>query len=164
MASRGLNKVQLIGHLGQDPEVRYLPNGKAVANLSLATSDTWKDKQTGEQKDRTEWHRVVLYEKLAEVAGEYLRKGSQVYIEGELRTRKWTDQNGQERYTTEIVVSMQGTMQMLGSRGNASGGNGQQQGGQGQPQQPASRTYSGTPPKQHPANEPPMDFDDEIPF
>ncbi|EAN9587520.1 single-stranded DNA-binding protein, partial [Salmonella enterica subsp. diarizonae] len=164
MASRGLNKVQLIGHLGQDPEVRYLPNGKAVANLSLATSDTWKDKQTGEPKERTEWHRVVLYEKLADVAGEYLRKGAQVYIEGELRTRKWTDQNGQERYTTEVVVSMQGTMQMLGSRGNggnASVGNGQQQGGQGQPQQPAGRTYSGTPPKQHPANEPPMDFDDE---
>ncbi|EBL5308111.1 single-stranded DNA-binding protein [Salmonella enterica subsp. enterica serovar Newport] len=167
MASRGLNKVQLIGHLGQDPEVRYLPNGKAVANLSLATSDTWKDKQTGEPKERTEWHRVVLYEKLADVAGEYLRKGAQVYIEGELRTRKWTDQNGQERYTTEVVVSMQGTMQMLGSRGNggnASVGNGQQQGGQGQPQQPAGRTYSGTPPKQHPANEPPMDFEDEIPF
>ncbi|EJQ8995138.1 single-stranded DNA-binding protein, partial [Salmonella enterica] len=158
MASRGLNKVQLIGHLGQDPEVRYLSNGKAVANLSLATSDTWKDKQTGEPKERTEWHRVVLYEKLADVAGEYLRKGAQVYIEGELRTRKWTDQNGQERYTTEVVVSMQGTMQMLGSRGNggnASVGNGQQQGGQGQPQQPAGRTYSGTPPKQHPANEPP---------
>ncbi|EGY8943757.1 single-stranded DNA-binding protein [Salmonella enterica subsp. diarizonae serovar 60:r:z] len=167
MASRGLNKVQLIGHLGQDPEVRYLPNGKAVANLSLATSDTRKDKQTGEPKERTEWHRVVLYEKLADVAGEYLRKGAQVYIEGELRTRKWTDQNGQERYTTEVVVSMQGTMQMLGSRGNggnASVGNGQQQGGQGQSQQPAGRTYSGTPPKQHPANEPPMDFDDEIPF
>lgn len=141
MASRGLNKVQLIGHLGQDPEVRYLPNGKAVVNLSLATSDTWKDKQTGEPKERTEWHRVVLYEKLADVAGEYLRKGAQVYIEGELRTRKWTDQNGQERYTTEVVVSMQGTMQMLGSRGNggnASVGNGQQQGGQGQPQQPAA--------------------------
>ncbi|EBS5580236.1 single-stranded DNA-binding protein [Salmonella enterica subsp. enterica serovar Oranienburg] len=167
MASRGLNKVQLIGHLGQDPEVRYLPNGKAVANLSLATSDTWKDKQTGEPKERTEWHRVVLYEKLANVAGEYLRKGAQVYIEGELRTRKWTDQNGQERYTTEVVVSMQGTMQMLGSRGNggnASVDNGQQQGGHGKPQQPAGRTYSGTPPKQHPANEPPMDFDDEIPF
>ncbi|ECD6766777.1 single-stranded DNA-binding protein [Salmonella enterica subsp. enterica serovar Newport] len=167
MASRGLNKVQLIGHLGQDPEVRYLPNGKAVANLSLATSDTWKDKQTGEPKERTEWHRVVLYEKLADVAGEYLRKGAQVYIEGELRTRKWTDQNGQERYTTEVVVSMQGTMQMLGSRGNggnAGGGNGQLQGGKGQPQQPTGRTYSGTPPKKHPANEPPMDFDDEIPF
>lgn len=167
MASRGLNKVQLIGHLGQDPEVRYLPNGKAVANLSLATSDTWKDKQTGEPKERTEWHRVVLYEKLADVAGEYLRKGAQVYIEGELRTRKWTDQNGQERYTTEVVVSMQGTMQMLGSRGNggnAGGGNGQLQGGKGQPQQPTGRTYSGTLPKQHPANEPPMDFDDEIPF
>lgn len=162
MASRGLNKVMLIGHLGQDPEVRYLPNGNAVAMLSLATSDTWKDKQTGEQKDRTEWHRVVIYGKLAEIAGEYLRKGSQVYIEGELRTRKWTDQSGQERYTTEVVVSMQGTMQMLGSRGN--GGNGQQQGSQGQPQQPAGRSYSGTPPKQHPANEPPMDFDDDIPF
>ncbi|EEJ8284317.1 single-stranded DNA-binding protein [Salmonella enterica] len=167
MASRGLNKVQIIGYLGQDPEVRYLPNGKAVANLSLATSDTWKDKQTGEPKERTEWHRVVLYEKLADVAGEYLRKGALVYIEGELRTRKWTDQNGQERYTTEVVVSMQGTMQMLGSRGNggnAGGGNGQLQGGKGQPQQPTGRTYSGTPPKQHPANEPPMDFDDEIPF
>ncbi|EFP2800269.1 single-stranded DNA-binding protein [Salmonella enterica] len=162
MASRGLNKVMLIGNLGQDPEVRYLPNGNAVAMLSLATSDTWKDKQTGEQKDRTEWHRVVIYGKLAEIAGEYLRKGSQVYIEGELRTRKWTDQSGQERYTTEVVVSMQGTMQMLGSRGN--GGNGQQQGSQGQPQQPAGRSYSGTPPKQHPANEPPMDFDDDIPF
>lgn len=152
----------LIGHLGQDPDVRYLPNGNAVAMLSLATSDTWKDKQTGEQKERTEWHRVVIYGKLAEIAGEYLRKGSQVYIEGELRTRKWTDQSGQERYTTEVVVSMQGTMQMLGSRGN--GGNGQQQGSQGQPQQPAGRSYSGTPPKQHPANEPPMDFDDDIPF
>ncbi|HHR3735630.1 TPA: single-stranded DNA-binding protein, partial [Salmonella enterica] len=156
------NKVMLIGHLGQDPDVRYLPNGNAVAMLSLATSDTWKDKQTSEQKERTEWHRVVIYGKLAEIAGEYLRKGSQVYIEGELRTRKWTDQSGQERYTTEVVVSMQGTMQMLGSRGN--GGNGQQQGSQGQPQQPAGRSYSGTPPKQHPANEPPMDFDDDIPF
>lgn len=162
MASRGLNKVMLIGHLGQDPDVRYLPNGNAVAMLSLATSDTWKDKQTGEQKERTEWHRVVIYGKLAEIAREYLRKGSQVYIEGELRTRKWTDQSGQERYTTEVVVSMQGTMQMLGSRGN--GGNGQQQGSQGQPQQPAGRSYSGTPPKQHPANEPPMEFDDDIPF
>lgn len=167
MASRGLNKVMLIGHLGQDPDVRYLPNGNAVAMLSLATSDTWKDKQTGEQKERTEWHRVVIYGKLAEIAGEYLRKGSQAYIEGELRTRKWTDQSGQERYTTEVVVSMQGSMQMLGSRGNgnnAGGGNGQQQGSQGQPQQPAGRSYSGTPPKQHPANEPPMDFDDDIPF
>ncbi|EFS2650754.1 single-stranded DNA-binding protein [Salmonella enterica] len=167
MASRGLNKVQLIGYLGQDPEVRSLPNGKAVANLSLATSDTWKDKQTGEQKERTEWHRVVLYEKLAEVAGEYLRKGALVYIEGELRTRKWTDQNGQERYTTEVVVSMQGSMQMLGSRGNggnSSGDNGQQQGSQRQPQPLAGRTYGGTPPQQHPANEPPMEFDDDIPF
>lgn len=167
MASRGLNKVQLIGYLGQDPDVRYLPNSTAVTMLSLATSDTWKDKQTGEQKERTEWHRVVLYGKLAEVAGEYLRKGSQVYIEGELRTRKWTDQSGQERYTTEVVVSMQGTMQMLGGRGNgghAGGGNGQPQGSQESSRPQAGRTHSGTPPQQHPANEPPMDFDDDIPF
>ena len=161
MASRGINKVILVGNLGQDPEVRYLPNGGAVANLSLATSDTWRDKQSGEQKERTEWHRVVLYGKLAEIAGEYLRKGAQVYIEGELRTRKWTDQSGQERYTTEVVVSQSGTMQMLGSRSNSGGG--QSQGGWGQPQQPSGPSHSGTPPR-HPAGEPPMDFDDDIPF
>ncbi|ECA1950132.1 single-stranded DNA-binding protein [Salmonella enterica subsp. enterica serovar Virchow] len=165
MASRGVNKVILIGNLGQDPEVRYMPNGGAVANLSLATSDTWRDKSTGEQKERTEWHRVVLYGKLAEVASEYLRKGSQVYIEGELRTRKWTDQGGQERYTTEVVVSQQGTMQMLGrAPGQGHQGSQSQQGGWGQPQQPAGPSHSGNPPKQHPANEPPMDFDDDIPF
>lgn len=162
MASKGVNKVILVGNLGQDPEVRYMPKGGAVANLSLATSDTWKDKQTGEQKERTEWHRVVLYGKLAEIASEYLRKGSQVYIEGELRTRKWTDQSGVDKYTTEVVVSQSGTMQMLGGRSNA--GNGQQQGSWGQPQQPAAPSHSGTPPRQHPANEPPMDFDDDIPF
>ena len=161
MASRGINKVILVGNLGQDPEVRYLPNGGAVANLSLATSDTWRDKQSGEQKERTEWHRVVLYGKLAEIASEYLRKGAQVYIEGELRTRKWTDQSGQERYTTEVVVSQSGTMQMLGSRSNSGGG--QSQGGWGQPQQPSGPSHSGTPPR-HPAGEPPMDFDDDIPF
>ncbi|EPW1515429.1 single-stranded DNA-binding protein [Salmonella enterica subsp. diarizonae serovar 48:r:z] len=161
MASRGINKVILVGNLGQDPEVRYMPNGGAVANLSLATSDTWTDKQTSEKKERTEWHRVVLYGKLAEIASEYLRKGSQVYIEGALRTRKWTDQSGVERYTTEVVVSQSGTMQMLGAR---STGSGQQQGSWGQPQQPAGPSHSGTPPQKHPANEPPMDFDDDIPF
>lgn len=141
MASKGVNKVILVGNLGQDPEVRYMPNGGAVANLSLATSDTWTDKQTGDKKERTEWHRVVLYGKLAEIASEYLRKGSQVYIEGALRTRKWTDQSGVEKYTTEVVVSQSGTMQMLGGRSNA--GNGQQQGGWGQPQQPAAPSHSG---------------------
>ncbi|ANZ22727.1 single-stranded DNA-binding protein [Buchnera aphidicola (Diuraphis noxia)] len=116
MASRGVNKVILIGHLGQDPEVRYMPNGNAVVNMTLATSENWKDKNTGENKEKTEWHRIVLFGKLAEIAGEYLRKGSQVYIEGSLQTRKWQDQNGLERYTTEIVVNISGTMQMLGNR------------------------------------------------
>ncbi|HED1713395.1 TPA: single-stranded DNA-binding protein [Klebsiella variicola subsp. variicola] len=160
MASRGINKVVLIGHLGQDPEVRYMPNGGAVATLSLATSDTWKDKKTGEQKEHTEWHRVVLFGKLAEVAGEYLRKGSQVYIEGSLRTRKWKDQNSLERYTTEVVVNVSGSMQMLGGRPSGQEKNGQS-GGWGQPQQP---THSGQPPQQSAGNEPPMDFDDDIPF
>ncbi|HGM6822551.1 TPA: single-stranded DNA-binding protein [Serratia marcescens] len=116
MASRGVNKVILVGHLGQDPEVRYMPNGGAVANITLATSESWRDKATGEQKEKTEWHRVVLFGKLAEIAGEYLRKGSQVYIEGSLQTRKWTDQAGVEKYTTEIVVNIGGTLQMLGGR------------------------------------------------
>ncbi|MEG3493926.1 single-stranded DNA-binding protein [Klebsiella variicola] len=134
MASRGVNKVILVGNLGQDPEVRYMPSGGAVANFTLATSESWRDKQTGEMKEQTEWHRVVLFGKLAEVAGEYLRKGSQVYIEGQLRTRKWTDQSGQEKYTTEVVVNVGGTMQMLGGRqgGGAPAGGGQQQGGWGQ--------------------------------
>lgn len=142
MASRGVNKVILVGNLGQDPEVRYMPNGGAVANITLATSESWRDKATGEMKEQTEWHRVVLFGKLAEVASEYLRKGSQVYIEGQLRTRKWTDQSGQDRYTTEVVVNVGGTMQMLGGRqggGAPAGGNiggGQPQGGWGQPQQP----------------------------
>jgi single-strand DNA-binding protein len=108
MASRGVNKVILVGNLGQDPEVRYMPSGGAVANITLATSESWRDKATGEMKEQTEWHRVVLFGKLAEVAGEYLRKGSQVYIEGQLRTRKWTDQSGQEKYTTEVVVNVGG--------------------------------------------------------
>ncbi|WP_343152682.1 single-stranded DNA-binding protein [Buchnera aphidicola] len=116
MASRGINKVILIGNLGQDPEVRYMPNGTAVSNITLATSDVWKDKNTGENKEKTEWHRVVLFGKLAEIAGEYLRKGSQIYIEGSLQTRKWQDKNSIERYTTEVVVNIGGTMQMLGNR------------------------------------------------
>lgn len=120
MATRGVNKVILVGNLGQDPEVRYMPNGSAVANITLATSETWRDKQTGENKEVTEWHRVVLFGKLAEVAGEYLRKGSQVYIEGQLRTRKWQGTDGQEKYTTEIVVNVGGTLQMLGGRADNS--------------------------------------------
>ncbi|WP_448310312.1 single-stranded DNA-binding protein SSB1 [Pantoea sp. PGP6] len=184
MASRGVNKVILVGNLGQDPEVRYMPNGGAVANITLATSESWRDKQTGENKEITEWHRVVLFGKLAEVAGEYLKKGSQVYIEGQLRTRKWQDQGGQERYTTEVVVNVGGTMQMLGGRqqgGNAGASAGGVQGGGnnngwGQPQQPqgSNNQFSGgaqSRPQQQPQsapasnnNEPPMDFDDDIPF
>ncbi len=115
MAQRGINKVIIVGNLGQDPEVRYMPNGNAVANITVATSESWKDQQ-GQQQERTEWHRVVMYGKLAEIAGEYLRKGSQVYLEGKLQTRKWKDQSGQDKYTTEVVIDMGGTMQMLGGR------------------------------------------------
>lgn len=138
MASRGVNKVILIGNLGQDPEIRYMPNGGAVANLTLATSESWRDKQSGEMREKTEWHRVVIFGKLAEVAGEYLRKGSQVYIEGSLQTRKWQDQNGQDRYSTEVVVNIGGTMQMLGARGGSQEGMSQNNpaSGWGQPQQP----------------------------
>ena len=117
--ARGINKVILVGNLGKDPEVRYMPSGGAVANVTLATSDQWKDKQTGEQRERTEWHNVVFYQRLAEIVGEYLKKGSQVYVEGSLRTRKWQDKNGNDRYTTEIVAN---EMQMLGSRGGGGGG------------------------------------------
>lgn len=116
MANRGINKVILIGYLGQEPETRYMPNGSMVTNISLATSESWKDKQTNEIKDKTEWHRVVLFGKLAEIAAEYLHKGSQVYIEGSLRTRKWKHQDGYDRYVTEIIVNIGGTMQMLGNR------------------------------------------------
>ncbi|WDD99601.1 single-stranded DNA-binding protein [Thalassomonas actiniarum] len=131
----GVNKVIILGNLGKDPEVRFMPNGGGVANLTIATSETWKDKQTGEQKEKTEWHRVVMFGKLAEIAGEYLKKGSKVYIEGQLQTRKWQNQQGQDQYTTEIVVQgFNGTMQMLDSRGQGGGGQGggfqgQQQGG-----------------------------------
>ena len=163
--AKGINKVILVGNLGQDPEVRYLPSGGAVCSLTLATSESWRDKATGEQKEHTEWHRVVLFGKLAEVAGEYLRKGYRVYIEGQLRTRKWTDQAGVKRYTTEVVVNVGGTMQMLGGRqggGAASAGGSTAQGGnqfsggaQSRPQQQSARA---------PSNEPPMDFDSDIPF
>ncbi|KZN37237.1 single-stranded DNA-binding protein [Pseudoalteromonas luteoviolacea] len=219
--ARGVNKVILVGNLGQDPEVRYMPNGNGVANISIATTDSWKDKNTGQLQERTEWHRVVLFGKLAEVAGEYLRKGSQVYIEGRLQTRKWTDQSGQDKYTTEIVVDMGGQMQMLGGRneqggqyqsGGNQGGYGQQQGGfapqqnnqqqygqpaaqqggfapqQQAPQQSApqqtSNNFSGQAQNAQPQGgqaqggfapqqgsgsasnpmEPPIDFDDDIPF
>ena len=112
--ARGINKVILVGNVGADPEVRYMPNGNAVASLSIATSETWKDKQTGEKQDRTEWHRAVLYNRLGEIAGEYVKKGAKVYVEGSLRTRKWQDQQGVERYTTEIIVN---DMQLLDGRG-----------------------------------------------
>jgi len=177
MASRGVNKVILIGNLGQDPEVRYMPSGGAVANITIATSESWRDKTTGEQKEKTEWHRVTLYGKLAEVAGEYLRKGSQVYIEGQLQTRKWQDQNGQDRYSTDIVVQgYNGIMQMLGGRAQQGGMPAQggmnppaQQGNWGQPQQPVkqSQPIQQSAPQQYAQpqyNEPPIDFDDDIPF
>ena len=171
MASRGINKVILVGNLGQDPEVRYRPNSNAVTTLSIATSESWRDKQTGEMKEQTEWHRVVLFGKLAEVASEYLRKGSQVYIEGQLRTRKWQDQHGQDRYSTEVVVNVNGSMQMLGSRQHSGSSSSQHQGSQqqgwGQPQQPVS---GGQPSQVGPSSTGssaagmPMDFDDDIPF
>lgn len=119
--ARGINKVILVGHLGADPESRAMPSGRSVTNLRLATSESWKDKQSGEQKERTEWHSIVLYDRLGEVASEYLRKGSQVYIEGRLQTRKWQDKEGKDRYTTEIIAN---DMQMLGGRGGAGGGSG----------------------------------------
>ncbi len=142
MAARGVNKVILVGNLGSDPEIRYMPNGNAVATLTIATSETWRDKGTGEQREKTEWHRVVIFGALAKVAENYLRKGSQVYIEGQLQTRKWQDQSDQDRFTTEVVVQgYSAVMQMLG--GNRSDNS--QQGGQQQ------------------YNEPPMDFDDDEP-
>ncbi|URJ30898.1 single-stranded DNA-binding protein [Candidatus Blochmannia vicinus (nom. nud.)] len=116
MANRGINKVILIGYLGQDPETRYMSNGNTVTNISVATTESWKDKQTNAFKEKTEWHRVVLFGKLAEIASEYLHKGSQVYVEGSLKTRKWQNQNGQDRYITEIIVNIGGRMQMLGNR------------------------------------------------
>ena len=179
--ARGVNKVILVGTCGQDPETRYLPNGNAVTNLSLATSEQWTDKQTGQKVERTEWHRVSMFGKVAEIAGEYLRKGSQVYIEGKLQTREW-EKDGIKRYTTEIIVDMQGTMQLLGSRQqnqdggnqyNQGGGQGNNQGGnnynQAPPRQQAQRPQQAPqrPAPQQPAAQPAPDFDsfdDDIPF
>jgi len=157
--ARGVNKVILVGTCGQDPEVRYLPNGNAVTNLSLATSEQWTDKQTGQKVEKTEWHRVSMFGKVAEIAGEYLRKGSQVYIEGKLQTREW-EKDGIKRYTTEIVVDMQGTMQLLGGKPQDGA---QPPASQAKPQpraQPAPRNQS-SPPQPAPDFD---SFDDDIPF
>ncbi|PIE20486.1 MAG: single-stranded DNA-binding protein [Neptuniibacter caesariensis] len=177
--ARGVNKVILVGNLGGDPEVRYMPNGNAVTNVTIATSESWKDKQTGQQQERTEWHRVVFFNRLAEIAGEYMRKGGKVYVEGSLRTRKWQDQSGQDRYTTEIVAN---EMQLLDSRGSNPGGYApQQQGGyaqQPQQQAPAPQMASQAAPQQAAPQQPSApapqqasqpaqgfdDFDDDIPF
>jgi single-strand DNA-binding protein len=153
--ARGINKVIIVGNLGNDPETRYMPSGSAVTNLTVATNESWKDKATGEQKDRTEWHKVAMFNRLAEIAAEYLRKGSQVYIEGKLRTRKWQDKNGQDRWTTEIIAD---EMQMLGGRGGAGGGAG---GGGGSA--PMSSGQDSSPPSA-PPQAGPDDFDDDIPF
>jgi single-strand DNA-binding protein len=155
--ARGINKVILVGNLGQDPETRYMPSGGAVTNFTLATNESWKDKQTGEQKERTEWHRVAMFNRLAEIAAEYLRKGSQVYVEGKLRTRKWQDKDGNDRYTTEVIAD---EMQMLGGRGTGYEGGGSG-GGSG------SSSGGGSPRSGQagPQNPPPIDdFDDDIPF
>ena len=155
MASRGINKVILVGNLGQDPEVRYMPNGGAVCNITLATSESWKDKNTGEQHEKTEWHRVVAFRRLAEIMGEYLKKGSKVYIEGKLQTRKWQDQQGQDRYTTEIIAD---EMQMLDSRGgSAEFGSSQGAPSRGAPQQQRSQPAAAAPPSD-------PGFEDDIPF
>lgn len=152
--ARGVNKVILVGNLGKDPEVRYSPNGQAVANCTIATSESWKDKTSGEKQERTEWHRVVFFGRLAEIAGEYLKKGAQIYVEGRLQTRKWQDKEGKERYTTEIVAN---EMQMLGSRGGA-----------GMPSEPASEPAgayeSAAPARSGGGKSSAPDFDDDIPF
>lgn len=173
--ARGINKVILIGNLGADPETRYMPSGNAVCNVTLATTDSWKDRNTGQQQERTEWHRVVFFGRLAEIAGQYLRKGSKVYIEGRLQTREW-EKDGVKRYTTEVVVDMGGQMQMLDSRGGDAGGNyeqsqggypqraSQQQAPQQQPQ-PAERPAPAAQMPPEPASAPSFDnFDDDIPF
>jgi single-strand DNA-binding protein len=154
--ARGINKVIIVGNLGGDPETRYMPSGSAVTNLTVATNESWKDKATGEQKDRTEWHKVAMFNRLAEVAAEYLRKGSQVYIEGKLRTRKWQDKSGQDRWTTEIVAD---EMQMLGGRSGSGGGGGGGGGGSAPMSSPSDSGPASAPPQPGPD-----DFDDDIPF
>lgn len=161
--ARGVNKVILVGTCGQDPEVRYLPNGNAVTNLSLATSEQWTDKQTGQKVEKTEWHRVSMFGKVAEIAGEYLRKGFQVYIEGKLQTREW-EKDGIKRYTTEIVVDMQGTMQLLGGRPDAQQ-HPQASAAQQQPRQQQRPQQQAPQQSQQGTNGPDFDsFDDDIPF
>jgi single-strand DNA-binding protein len=157
--ARGINKVILIGHLGADPETRAMPSGMTVANMRLATTESWKDKQSGEQQERTEWHNVALFGRLGEIAAEYLRKGSQVYIEGRLRTRKWQDKEGRDRYTTEIVAN---EMQMLGGRGGAGGGGGGG-GGMGAASEPAPRAEHAEA-SAGGAGAQRDEFDDDIPF
>jgi single-strand DNA-binding protein len=156
--ARGVNKVILVGNLGKDPETRYMPSGSAVTNLTLATSESWKDKQTGDQQERTEWHKIAMFGRLAEIAAEYLRKGSQVYIEGKIRTRKWQDKEGKDRYTTEIIAD---EMQMLGSRGGASAGAGG--GDRSAPMSDGPSSGGGRAAVNDSAG-PPGDFDDDIPF
>lgn len=154
MASRGVNRVIILGRVGQDPEIRYSPSGTAFASLSVATSEQWRDKQSGEQKELTEWHKVSIVGKLAEIAGQYVKKGDQVYFEGQLRTRKWQDNQGNERYTTEILVGMSGVMQMLGAKqGGSELDSAQRNSGQQQRSSP-----------QQQQSVPPMDFPDDIPF
>jgi single-strand DNA-binding protein len=155
MASKGVNKVIIVGNLGGDPEVKYLPSGGAVTNISVATSESWKDKDSGQTQERTEWHRIAMFNRLAEIAGEYLRKGSKVYIEGSLRTRKWQDKDGKDRYTTEIMAN---TMQMLDSKGGNGGG-----AGQSMDRSASSEQYE--PSGAVSADQSlPNDFDDDIPF
>ena len=150
--ARGINKVILIGNLGRDPDVRYMPSGSAVTNVALATSDSWRDKQSGEKQERTEWHNIVFYNRLAEIAGEYLKKGSKIYVEGSLRTRKWQDKNGQDRYTTEIIAN---EMQMLDSRGG---------GGSYSPDSSTSSSAESSAGRKEAVAEGIDDFDDDIPF
>ncbi|NMX77761.1 single-stranded DNA-binding protein [Pseudomonas sp. WS 5532] len=164
--ARGVNKVILVGTCGQDPDVRYLPNGTAVTNLSLATSEQWTDKQTGQKVEKTEWHRVSMFGKVAEIAGEYLRKGSQVYIEGKLQTREW-EKDGVKRYTTEIVVDMQGTMQLLGGRPQQGDQQGQGGSSNAAPRPQQSRPQPNQQPQQaapQPSPDPGQAFDDDVPF
>ena len=160
--ARGINKVILVGNLGADPDTRYMPSGKAVTNVRVATSESWKDRTTGDMQERTEWHSVVMYDKLGEIAAEYLRKGSQVYIEGKIRTRKWQDKEGKDRYTTEIIADQ---MQMLGGRGGGGGGSSEPR----EPRGPSSRQTQADDRSDRSA--PATDegggggeFDDDIPF
>ena len=162
MAGGGVNKVILIGRLGQDPEIRYTPSGGAVANVTLATSEQWKDKQSGDKQERTEWHRVVFFNRLAEIVGEYLKKGSQVYVEGRLQTRKWQDKEGNDRYTTEIVA---GEMQMLDSRGSGGSSSADyNQDRDNSSRDSSSRDNNAPRREERPAAPAADDFDDDIPF